>query len=241
MTADANTTVISGLSSDDKIFKYFAYSELRDLAKDQSTSAAARRTGLFGDQQSALNLWSFLVRESLPLLENDYQVFLRRGQPAPPPLPPAPVTPKVTMSPNIATPTPLLRQRIFKTAPESPGQAALDALASDGPIAKVVDVGADAAHIPELFRSLETQVISSPIAAEAKKNVETAAGLGSRLKGRVASATTSIWNRYAPESLKESVTRIVAWSSKKRLSKEVEASLPFRELDVVVVEGWGLS
>lgn len=207
------------------------------MAKDQSTSAAAQRTALFGDQLSALNLWSFLVRESLTLLENDYQLFLRRGQPAPPAPAPAPVTPKVTVSPNIATPTPLLRQRIFKAAPESPGQAALDALASDGPIAKAVDVGANATHMPELFRSLETQVTSSPLAAEAKKNVETAAGLGSRLKSRVASSSTSIWSAYAPKALTESVATVVAWGTKKRLSKEVEASLPFRELDIVVIEG----
>ncbi|KAH9476277.1 Nucleoporin NDC1 [Psilocybe cubensis] len=236
VTADANTTIVSGISSSDRIFKYFAYSELRDLAKDQSTSASTQRTALFGDQQSSLNLWNFLVRESLALLESDYQLFLRRGQPAPPAPVPAPVTPKVTVSPNIATPTPLLRQRIFKSTPESPGQAALDALSSDGPIAKVVDVGADATHMPELFRSLETQVISSPIAAEAKKNVETAAGLGSRIKSRVVSSTTSLWSSYAPETVKDSVATVVAWAAKKRLSKEVEASLPFRELDLVVIE-----
>jgi hypothetical protein len=59
--------------------------------------AEARRTALFGDQKHSSNLWTFLARESLLLLEHG----------------------------------------------------------ADGPIAKVVDAGAETTHVPELFRSVE--------------------------------------------------------------------------------------
>ncbi|KAF8960800.1 nucleoporin protein Ndc1-Nup [Flammula alnicola] len=236
VSADPNTTLISGLTSSDRIFKFFAYSELRELAIDKSTSASARRTALFGDQKSALNLWALLSRESLLLLGHDYQTFLRRGQPPPAPAAPTPAQPKVVPAPQIATPVPLLRQRVFKTPEESPGLAALDALASNGPIAKVVDVGADATHVPELFRSVETRVMSSPIAEEAKKNVKNVKGLGSRLRGDITAFTSTVATKYVPERLREKVSQFLHWCNKERTSRIVEASLPFWELDVVVVD-----
>jgi len=203
---------------------------------DNSTSAKTRRTALFGDQKSALNLWGFLIRESLLLLGRDYQTFLRRGKPVPTPVVPAPPKRKVEFSPKLVTPTPLLRQRVFKTTTGSPGLAALDALASDGPIAKVVDVGADATHVPELFRSLETRVLALPTAEEGKKSTNNTLGLRSRLNVQL----TSLLRRFTmnlPEPLKIASGRLVRWWGKERLSKVVEASLPFRELDIVVLDG----
>jgi nucleoporin NDC1 len=203
---------------------------------DSSTSAQTRRTSLFGDQKSALNLWGFLSRESLLLLGHDYQTLLRRGKPVPTPAVPEPPKPKVEFNPKHVTPTPLLRQRVFKTTPESPGLAALDALASDGPIAKVVDAGADATRVPELFRSVETRVLSLPTGEEGKKTTNNTPGLSNRLNAQL----TSLSHRLVmniPVPLKNASGRLGRWWSKERLSKVVDASLPFRELDIVVLDG----
>ncbi|KAF9556859.1 hypothetical protein CPC08DRAFT_72619 [Agrocybe pediades] len=235
VTADPNTTIIAGITSTDSIFKYFAYSELKELALDSSNSAATRRAALFGDQQMPINLWNNLARESLLLLGKDYQLFLRRGKPEPAPLLPVAKPTTVPATP-FATPAPLLRQRIFRAAPESPGQAALDALASDGPIAKAIDVGADATHVPELFRSVETKVLTSPVVEEAKKNVETAKGFGANFKSTVISQLLVVWKKYCPEQVQEICFRLLQWWEEERISRVVEASLPFRELDVLVVD-----
>ena len=79
----------------------------------------------------------------------------------------------------ITIPTPLIRQKIFWSTQESPVQAALNALGVDGPIANVVDAGAETTHVPELFRSAEARALSSPVAAEVKKNVDNAKTMGS--------------------------------------------------------------
>jgi len=205
---------------------------------DNATSASTRRTALFGDPKSSLNLWGFFVRESLLLLGHDYQTLLRRGKPEPAPAVPPPPKPKVEFDPKLVTPAPFLRQRAFKATAESPGLAALDAFASDGPIAKVVDAGADATHVPELFRSVEKRVLVSPAWEESKKNTNKAVGLSGRLNAQL----TPLLHRLGtnvPDALKDSFGRLERWWSKERLSKIVEASLPFRELDVVVLDGKG--
>ena len=228
---------MSGVASSNRIFKFFAYVELRDLARDQTSTAEARRTALFGDQKHSPNLWIFLARESLLLLEDDYQLFLRRGQP--PPLNVNPVAAKVDFQPAslVTTPTPLLRQKIFRSTQESPVQAALNALGSDGPIAKAVEAGAAATHVPELFRSVEARVLSTPVAKEAKRSVDSTKTMGSKIKGKLTSFTTTYARRYTPELLKEGCRQMIDWWERERTSKVVQASLPFRELDVVVIEG----
>ena len=233
---DPNTVLISGIASTNRIFQFFAYSELKELSMDNTTSASNRRTALFGDPKSSLNLWGFFVRESLLLLGHDYQTFLRRGKPVPTPVAPLLPKPKIEFDPKIITPAPFLRQRVFKTTAESPGLAALDALASDGPIAKVVDAGADATHVPELFRSVEKQVLASPAGEEGEKITNNALGLSSRLNTQLASLLHHLVSNV-PDPLKDTFRRLVRWWSKERLSKVVEASLPFRELDVVVLDG----
>lgn len=83
-TADPALTLISGIaSSSDDYFRHFAYAELKQLAMDDTPAASARRTALFGDQKYNPSLWSCLAREGLMLLGTDYQLFLRRGAPAP--------------------------------------------------------------------------------------------------------------------------------------------------------------
>ena len=237
LSPDHNTTLVSGVSSSDRIFKFFAYVELRDLAKTQTPAAEARRTALFGDQKYSPNLWTFLARESLLLLEHDYQLLLRRGQPLPPAVDPVPSKTVSQLTPLVATPTPLLRQKIFRSTQESPIQAALNVLGSDGPIAKAVEVGAEATHVPELFRSVEARVFSTPVVEEAKKNIDNTKTVGSRLKRELASITATYATRYTPELLKEGCRQMIDWWERERTSKIVQASLPFRELDIVVVEG----
>jgi len=234
---DPNTTLVSGVASSDRIFKFFAYVELRDLAKNQTLTAEARRTALFGDQKHSPNLWTFLARESLLLLGHDYQLFLRRGQSLPPSDDPVPS--KVVFQPTslVATPTPLLRQKVFRSTQESPVQAALNALGADGPIAKAVEAGAEATRVPELFRSVEARILSTPVAEEAKKNVDSAKTIASRLKGESTSLMTTYVTRYTPELLKEGCRQMLDWWERERTSKVVQACLPFRELDVVVIEG----
>ena len=113
----------------------------------------------------------------------------------------------------------------------------MNALGADGPIAKVVDAGAETTHAPELFRSVEARALSSPVAAEVKKNVDNAKSMGSKLKGGLTSFTTTYATRYTPELLKEGYKHILDWWERERTSRVVQASLPFRELDVVVIEG----
>ena len=237
LSPDHNTTLVSGVASSDRIFKVFAYVELRDLARNQTSAAEARRTALFGDQKHSPNLWTFLARESLDLLEHDYQLFLRRGQPLPPVVDPVPSRAVFQPTSLVATPAPLLRQKIFRSAQESPIQATLNALGADGPIAKAVEAGAEATHVPELFRSVEARVFSTPVAKEAKKHVDSTKTIGTRLKGELILITTTYATRYTPELLKEGCRQIIDWWGRERTSKVVQASLPFRELDVVVVEG----
>jgi nucleoporin NDC1 len=120
---------------------------------------------------------------------------------------------------------------------ESPGQAALDALASDGPIAQAFEAGADATHIPELFRTVENRVLASPVAEEAKKNVGHVKGLGSRLKEDVTSTVSSFATLHIPEAVRDRLGHFVDWWNRERLSRKVEASLAFRELDVIIIDG----
>jgi len=232
-------SLVSGATSTNRIFQFFAYSELRELATEDSTGAAARRTALFGDQKSVPNLWSCLSRESLLLLGHDYQYLLRRGLPPPPPVAPAQTKPIAARGSDIGTPTPLLRQRIFRSAKDSPGQAALDALGSDGPIAQALDAGADATHVPELFRSLEARALTSPVAKEAQKNAENVRGVGGAVQDGIMAIIGRASN-HVPEPLKYTGRQLARWFTMERLSRNVEASLPFRELDVVVIDGMSL-
>lgn len=83
-TADPALTLVSGIKSTDGYYKHFAYTELQQFAIDESPAGADRRKALFADQKHNPSMWSTLVRETLLLLGNDYQLFLRRGAPPPP-------------------------------------------------------------------------------------------------------------------------------------------------------------
>ncbi|TEB26038.1 hypothetical protein FA13DRAFT_1756427 [Coprinellus micaceus] len=217
------TILVSGTSSEDPIMKYFAYAE---LSKVTATSLAQRQT-LFGDQNNVPNVWGAFVREALLLLGKDYQRLLGRGAEDTPEQtkPAAPSTPMAKPIPG--TPTPLLRQSILRSQAGT-RESVLDSIASDGPLAKAVEQTTEAAHIPELFRSVK----------EIVANVEKAAGPGfvQRVKTAIRKRVDDSFDQHAPARVKEEVEKFGKWWTEDRLSRTVDACLPMRELDVVVME-----
>lgn len=240
MTTDPNLTLVAGISSSDRTFKYFAYSELKQLAADDSPSSSARRTALFGDQKYTPNLWSRLLREGLLLLGGDYQLFLRRGKPPAPSAPPPAPKSTANLTEVSATPAPLLRKPIYQSTRDSPVRAVVDALASDGSLSQAIEAGAGAgaASIPELFRSVESAVLPPPAKEGVEAGAEGPSGrtLG-RARGGIAAVVHGTVRRYAPEWANDLGRRWLGWWAAERTSKAVEACLPSRELDVVVIEG----
>ncbi|EGN94543.1 hypothetical protein SERLA73DRAFT_188503 [Serpula lacrymans var. lacrymans S7.3] len=240
-TADPSVTLISGISSQDPIFRQYAYSELIDLALEDSPMASERRTTLFGDQKYNPSLWSSLAREALLALGRDYQLLLRRGKPVPvvAPSESKPVT-KTPQAPS----TPLIRQPIFKASRQSPLTSVLDSFASDSKLAEAVEITAEASksNVPELFRSVMHVPASTP---QSQKPSTTSAtviavtqpvsvgnGLIARIKGKGKEAIIE----YCPHKIKQVVGSCIEWWGRERINKVVEACLPHRELDALVVE-----
>ncbi|KZT71196.1 hypothetical protein DAEQUDRAFT_764113 [Daedalea quercina L-15889] len=235
-TADPALTLVSGIASADGFFKQFAYAELSELASETSEAAIARRSALFADQKYNPNMWTSLCRESLLTLGRDYQLFLRRGQPAPaavaPPAPPKPATSLPTQ------PTPLIRAPILKGAPASPLRAALDTLASDGALSTAVATTADGAtsHLPELFRSVVHANPSAERAVEAvHKGEERVAGLLAQTKSSWRGGFAGIVGSRAPEPLRAVAAEVGEWWTRERVNRTVEMCLPNRRLDALVV------
>ncbi|KAK0186270.1 nucleoporin protein Ndc1-Nup [Armillaria mellea] len=229
MTADPSVTLVSGAASADITFKYFAYAELNELSTDQSPSASARRTALFGDQKYSPNLWGHLCRESLLLLGRDYQHFLRRG--APPTLPPSPAVATAVQPPPtfLSTPVSVIKQPIYKQAKPSPVSSVINSLGSDGSFAQAVEAGAEAAHIPDLFKSART---SLPVPTEVTRSVEEVKDYFGNVKKSLGRASC----RYTPVAVQEAFGTWVDWWTRERISKVAEGSLSRRELDLLVVE-----
>ncbi|KAK0438795.1 nucleoporin protein Ndc1-Nup [Armillaria borealis] len=229
MTADPSVALVSGAASSDITFKYFAYAELNELSTDLSPSASARRTALFGDQKYSPNLWSHLCRESLLLLGRDYQHFLRRG--APPTLLPPPAVATAAQPPPtfLSTPVSVIKQPIYKQAKPSPVSSVINSLGSDGSFAQAVEAGAEAAHIPDLFRSATAAL---PVPTEVTKSVEDAKDYFGNVKKYLGRASC----RYTPVAVQEAFGTWVDWWTRERISKVAEGSLPGRELDLLVVE-----
>ena len=73
LTTDPNMTLVSGVSSSDVTFKFFALSELRAVAVEDTTTASVRRTEIFSDHRHSPNLWHQISHECLLILDNDYQ------------------------------------------------------------------------------------------------------------------------------------------------------------------------
>lgn len=233
-------TLVSGITSDNPLYLYFAYAELRDIASDSHAASASRRTALFSDQKFSPSLWSVLARESLLRLGYDYQTFLRRGAPALADVPAPVVPPKTSQPPS----TPLLRKAIYKASQQSPISKVLDTFASDSDLSKVADAVASEvgtrvmeAPIPELFRSAS----SPPVAATPPSTTAAAATPQPDLIGAYASRAKaqcqSLVDKYSPSWCQEVVAQWDAWWSRDRINKVTERCLPNRDLDALIVQG----
>ncbi|OJA18737.1 hypothetical protein AZE42_12235 [Rhizopogon vesiculosus] len=238
LTADPNVTIVSGITFQDTIFAHFAYSELVELASDESRAGSARRTALFGDQKYSPSLWNVLARQSLLRLGQDYQTFLRRGASTAPITVAAPAAPKPKDPPS----TPLIRRDIFKAPQRSPLGTVLDSVASDSKLSKAaeavvgeVEERSSQMHIPELFRS----VVSSSVAAPAA-NVVSAIPTPSIISGLIAqleARSRDLVMGSCPVWMKEMAIKWNEWFYRERLNKVVEVCVPNRELDALIIEG----
>ena len=259
-------TLVSGITSGDGYLQHFAYAELRDFAVENSPAASARRTALFGDQKYSPSAWATLVRAALVLLGRDYQLFLRRGQPAPPgapltrptditfsPLPtpnsysapaaPATSTPtaKPTTPPLPAPATPLLRTSVFKPAPASPLRAALDTFASDGPLAAAVsetaEAGASHINMHVHVPELFRSVLGSPATPAPAANKEKEKAKENASPAVAVGKWGGEVGKYVPHSVGALLGRVGKWWTRERVHRVAEASLPNRHVDALAVEG----
>ncbi|KAG0696162.1 nucleoporin protein Ndc1-Nup [Suillus ampliporus] len=237
VTADPNVTVVSGIMTQDTVFAHFAYSELAELASDESPAGAAQRTTLFGDQKYSPSLWNVLARQSLLRLGQDYQTFLRRGAPITPPVVVVPAAPKPKDPPS----TPLIRKAIFKAPQQSPLGSMLDSVASDSELSKAAEAvagemeeRASQMHIPELFRSVAPSSVaaSAATAMAARPTPSIISDLITQLRGRSRNLVVS----RCPNWLKQSAMRWNKWFYRERLNKVVEVCLPNRELDALIIQ-----
>ncbi|EPS94314.1 hypothetical protein FOMPIDRAFT_1153315 [Fomitopsis schrenkii] len=231
VTADPDLTLVSGITSTDGFFKQFAYAELERCASDDSASARSRREALFADQKYNPNLWASLCRESLLTIGKDYQLFLRRGQPVS--AAPTPAPPKIA-TPLPAKPTQLIRGPILKGTPASPLRAALDTLASDGPLSTAVGTTADgaASHIPELFRSVRP---AAKAVEAVQKGEERVVGLIEQTRSKWRQRFDGVVRSRAPEAAFAAVREVREWWTRERLNRKVEMCLPNRRLDALVI------
>lgn len=241
-------SLVSGVSSSaaDGTFRYFAYTQLLAIASSTSTSDASHRAQLFNDQKYHPHLWTHLVRESLLVLGRDYQLLLRRGMPPPVPVPQTPaIKPKLSPSAEVAKPVELIRKPTISqsgVSKQSPIRRVMESLGSDGVLAQALDEGAEKVNmnvgpaIPELFRSV---LHASQEKTEVKGTVEdkvTVATSILRLPGAVHSAVRGAYEKWVPSQSKEFAMSVQKWWTQERLSRRVEACLPNRELDVVVID-----
>ncbi|KAG6910335.1 hypothetical protein DXG01_011403 [Tephrocybe rancida] len=237
-TSEPNVTLISGISSTDLGFRYLAYKDIIEFSNGESEGAASQRSELFNDQKYNPNLWSHLVRESLLFLGKDYQHLLRRGKPLPPPAKATTAPPSTPSRPSLsATPTPLIRTSIFLSSKHaSPIRNAVESLGSDGPLAQALDAGAGAAHLPQLFKTVEAKVLPTPAKEEAKKSVEKVETAVERYTKQGKEEALRIVVRFTPVWASKYASQLNAWWNRERLEKTAQSYLPNVELDVIIVD-----
>ncbi|KAG9220169.1 hypothetical protein CCMSSC00406_0007136 [Pleurotus cornucopiae] len=195
-SADPIVTLVSGTTSTDKIIKQFAYAELQDIASSDSPTASAQRAALFNDQKFMPSLWSSHTRESLITLGRDYQHFIRKGAPAPPP-PTAPAAPRAADPILPSTPKKLIQKPIYQSARQSPIHNVIDSLAADGSFAQAIEE----THVPDIFRSV-TNAVVEPANAAAKHEVQKVREAGmsflGHLKSQARGVVSGAMTQYAP-------------------------------------------
>lgn len=228
-TPNPNQTLISGISSQDLTLRYFAYRDLCTIAEDISPTAVAQRTALFADQKYTPTLWSHLIQESLSLLGQHYQLLLRRGNPEPiPPSPPVPIPIPAANSGSVpVNPIPTLQKSTFRAV------SSANASASNSTPSRAVSASVDAIELPEIFRS-ETHVEIMPKQEwEVRKGTVKVDVVSAKKKFQ---SVRKLCNKCLPLAMNHYFRRWEAWWKEDRLSKNVEKSLPLKELDVVVIE-----
>ncbi|KAI0277030.1 nucleoporin protein Ndc1-Nup [Russula aff. rugulosa BPL654] len=225
-TADPLLTLISGITSNDPYYAHLSYIELCSLAEDDSASARARRTTMFGDQKHNPTLWATLVRSALLTMGKDYQVVLRRGAPPPPPAAPAP-QPKAK-GPVVSN-TPIVRKAVFKNTPSSPLHSVVESLAADGVVTQALTHSLDStvAHLPDLFKSVSPP---APVAA-VQKTVATVKAAKPTLLEKV-----EIPTGFIPQRVLAAARQVGQWWSRPRASRVAESIVPNRETDILIAE-----
>lgn len=170
------------------------------------------------------------------MLGRDYQHFLRRGQPEPTPVPVAIISAEPPKIPFPATHKPIFKKNIYQKQKESPMKNVVESLAADGSFIKALDEGAEATHLPEIFRSVEKTIIPAPVKAEVLRNVEEAQSFFGTINDRIRAMSSNLLSKVAPEFIYSFSAGAQKWWSEERTSKIVENCLSFRELDVVITE-----
>jgi nucleoporin NDC1 len=207
---------------------------LSKLANDQSPTGSARRTALFADTKFTPILWSQLLREALLFLGRDYQLFLGRGKlPTVSAPTTAPAAAPVQAAPP-GTPTQLIKKPIYKPTQPSPVRAVLDSFAADGSFSQAVETSVDATHLPEIFKSVENILRPAPPAAAIVRTQTV--GLTTRLKNMGNDFVRELIVRYVPASVLEVSNRWTSWWRRERVNKKVDACLPHREVDVLIID-----
>ena len=164
-------------------------------------------------------------------------MFLRRGAPITPVIvAPAAVVPKDPPS------TPLIRKDIFKAPRQSPLGSILDSVASDSTFSKAaeavagqVEERANQMHLPELFRSVAPSSVITPV-----DNVNLAVPTPSMISDLIAQLQIRGKNLiigHTPLWMRDTAIRWNEWLYRERLNKVVEACVPSRELDALIIEG----
>ena len=243
-TADPLLTLISGITSNDPYYAHLSYIELCSLAEDDSASARARRTTMFGDQKHNPTLWATLVRSALLTMGKDYQVVLRRGAPPPPPgLPlssvdlgsyadwtPAAPAPQPKATGPVVSNTPIVRKAVFKNTPSSPLHSVVESLAADGVVTQALTHSLDStvAHLPDLFKSVSPP---APVAA-VQKTVATVKAAKPTLLEKV-----EIPTGFIPQRVLAAARQVGQWWSRPRASRVAESIVPNRETDILIAEG----
>ncbi|KIJ56383.1 hypothetical protein M422DRAFT_774158 [Sphaerobolus stellatus SS14] len=225
-----NQTLIAGLQSKERYFKYHAYLELLALARSTTAKAAARRTEIFTDSKTNPTLWNALSREILITLGQDYQTLLRRGRPLPAPAAaskPA-IAPKLPKTPA----TPLIKQQIVKSSPSSK----MDAFASDGAVTEVLT---KSISIPAVFLpSPSTPKIAKDAVkvieatkADIVKKIEPVAQTAKKGKKATALELLSWAEKKLPREWK-----VKEWWTTPSAERQARATLPEVTLDAIMIE-----
>jgi nucleoporin NDC1 len=155
--------------------------------------------------------------------------------------------PKPSLPVEVAKPVELIKKpTIYQSGAgkQSPIRRVVEGLGSDGVLAQALDESAEKVNlnvgtaIPELFRSvLHSPGKENTVAKDAVKVKSNATANLLRLSCMVEDAMRTLYEQWVPPHGQELAVSLRKWWTQERLSRRVEACLPNRELDVVIVDG----